>query len=904
MTTPSAAARSERAENNGFVSRAGFEPFEVSGAEQSIVQRFSEVARRRSGATAVVSGHTAVTYEALLTRASSIGTALRDQLGTCPGPVILRLPAGAVAIEALLGVLFSGRSYLFLPPDTGLDAMGDMIAAVVPAALIVDGEAPTSGVEATDHARTPTTIALAGLTRGGGPVVGLAADTQPGDLACLFATSGTTGTPKIVGLSHRAVLFDIGRQTNDLYLGPDDRIDLLCHPSFSASLASIFTALLTGAELHVLDVRDRLATLGTWLTQSGITISTMTVSTLRALCATLPPGDAPPRLRLISVGGEPMLAKDVAAFCAAFPSSCVLQNAMASTETRTYAQYFVPRAAPRGGSVPIGWPVFAKDVVVLGPNRVPVVAGQPGEIAVRSRYLAQGYVNSPSLTAERFLPQPDGSVLFLTGDRGSFRQDGCLMFHGRVDSLVKIRGYRVEPGAVEEALVRDSRVRQAAVVVREPSGREPHLVAYVVLEAQTPATAEQLLDTLASRLPAYAVPSALVFVESLPVTPNGKTDYRALGDRNDEEETPASSGSASAGTAASLLQIWSDVLGHSDFGTEDSFFERGGDSLNAIRVQLRVHQRFGVDLPLEVLVRYPSVNRLTEWLTDHRESDPDAAALVLLHPGGTGLPLFCVPGIGGEVTGCRPLAERLGSDRPVYGLRTTAGAAFRGQDVSVESLAAAHLRAIDTVIARDTPALICGHSFGAIVAFEMAHQLKAAGRPLGLLSIIDMPLSAGHRQWWRRGRDVLVNLPVWLRYDVLETDWITLAVRGMGKSALMWRQLRAAARHERATTEPDLRAYFGRQDVPIEMKERLTARLDALERYRLRPLPGTVVLFRARAQALFGRNDRRLGWDGLATAVDVCDVPGHHDSCANEPHVARLAELLSARLAAVRSSGP
>ncbi len=903
MTVASVPFRSHRADDNGFTPRPCFEPFEVSAAEQSIVQRFEDVALRRGDATAVVDGEHAITYRALLTRASGIGAALQDRFGTRPGPVALRLSSGVAAIEALFGVLLSGRSYIFLPPDTGSSARDAIIAAVSPVAVISDVSEPTTETTLTEAAdpAAPPGVLLDELNRDRGSFTPAGVHKQPGDLACLFATSGTTGIPKIVGLSHRAVLFDTGRQINDLFLGPDDRIDLLCHPSFSASLASIFTALLTGAELHVLNVRDHLGALGGWLTQSGITMSTMTVSTLRTLCATMPTGGAPPRLRLISVGGEPLLAKDVEAFFAAFPPPCVLQNAMASTETRTCAQYFVPRAMPDHGSIPIGWPAYGKEIVVLDADRAPVAAGQPGEIAVRSRYLAEGYINSAALTAERFVPQPDGSVLFLTGDRGSFRDDGCLTFHGRIDALVKIRGYRVEPGAVEDALTRDSRVRQAAVIVRESDAGEPHLVAYVVLGARTAATADQLLKAVADRLPAFAVPSALVLLGALPVTQNGKVDYRALRHRSAENVLPPSA-FPEVDAAAAMRRIWSEALGHSDCGPDDSFFECGGDSLSAIRVQIQVHRQFGVDLPLETLVQYRSMRGLAEWLSRHPLSDSDAATLVLLSPGGAQVPLFCVPTIGGEPSGCRPLAHRLGGDRPVYGLGTTAAAARAGWDVSIEAMAAAHVRAIDRVISRDTPVLLCGHSFGAIIAFEMAHQLIAAGRPLGLLAIIDMPLD-GRGPWWTWVPDVLGNVPAWLRYDAIQTDMATLVARGVGKAALLVRRRLARFRRESGAPTPvDLRAYFGSQRVPIEMQERLIARLQALRRYRLRPLPAPVVLFRARAQALLGRNDRYLGWEAFATAVDVCDVPGHHESCVGEPNVARMAELLAAHLAAVQRS--
>ncbi len=312
-----------------------------------------------------------------------------------------------------------------------------------------------------------------------------------------------------------------------------------------------------------------------------------------------------------------------------------------------------------------------------------------------------------------------------------------------------------------------------------------------------------------------------------------------------------------------------------------------------------IHRRFKVDLPLEVLVRYPSVNTLAEWLTNGRESDHDGAALVLLNQGNNEIPLFCVPGIGGEPSGFGPLAARLG-ERPVYGLRTPNE--LHGLDLSIEALAAECLRAIDAVTTPGTPALLCGHSFGAIVAFEMAHQLKAAGRPLGLLAIIDMPLKAGHRRGWYLVRDVLANLPAWVRYDLFETDWKTFAVRCRGKLAVLWRKMCATTHRERASSEPDFPSYFGKRKVPIEMKERLTARLDALRRYRLRPFAGKIILFRARAQALFGRSDRHLGWERFAAAVDVCDVQGHHDSCVAEPYVSRMAELLSARLGPVKSS--
>lgn len=196
--------------------------------------------------------------------------------------------------------------------------------------------------------------------------------------------------------------------------------------------------------MHCYDPQHNITALPAWLADHRITVSTMTVSMLRHLCLLGPRAHTLSALRLLSVGGEAIHSADVEAFRSVFPTSCVLQNAMASTETRTYAQYFVPPTGPVESPVPIGLPVAGKEVLLLDENGNPVPPGCEGEIAVRSRYLANGYANDAQRTAIKFQPQEDGLVLYRTEDRGRFRPDGCLVFLGRTDSQAKIRGHRVE----------------------------------------------------------------------------------------------------------------------------------------------------------------------------------------------------------------------------------------------------------------------------------------------------------------------------------------------------------------------------------------------------------------------------------------------------------------------------
>lgn len=885
-----AAFRSRHADDNGFAPRSGFETFRESDAEQSIVERLTAIAARRGSATALVDGETRLSYCDLVNRATAVGSALACHLDDRPGVVAVQASTTRATIEALLGVLFAGRAYVCLPPSAPDHLLRDITESAVAAVTDANG--------ALSIAPHISRLCLDELRRS--RVRESSVRTRPTDLACVFATSGTTGTAKLVGLSHRAVVFDVGRQINDLFLGPDDRIDLLSHGSFSASLSSIFSALLSGAELHIGPV-GRVRSLGDWLSDSRITVSTMTVSAFRTLCVSLPRPEVVRDLRLVSLGGETLYDKDVCAFDAAFPASCMLQNAMASTETRTYAQYFVPRGVEFAGPIPIGWPVHQKQVIVVDPDGQTVSEGEEGEMLVVSRFLADGYVNDEQLTAARFDRQPDGASLFRTRDRGRVGPDGCLTFLGRSDTLVKIRGYRVEPEAIERALLADERVRGAAVVRRSASSGEDSLVAFVVSD-RARVTEHDIRDPLCDRLPAYAVPSAIHIVTELPLNSNGKVDYQRLAERLTALPPPLIGQLSSSERLAALQASWADALERDSAGPDDDFFALGGDSLQALRLELAVYQRLGRELPLSALVLNPTPRRAAVWLAAMMNSSAENSALVMLHRGGAGPPLFCVPGVGGEPLGYSDLAAQVGHDRPVYGFRATISREPPGSDLKIERIARDYIDDLDAVITPDQPVHLCGHSFGGVVALEMAHQLHARGRRLGLFAIIDTPLGAGRPGLIGTIRDTLANLPNWLWYDALQSSRSELVARIIGKSAEAWRRVRSLVTRTPRDAYPDLRAYFGTRHVPKEVVARVRARLDANRRYVRRPLPGTVVLFRSRAQALMGRSDRCLGWDALAAGVEVFDVPGHHDSCTKPPHVGHLAAKLAKRLRVADSS--
>src|SRR5271170_6301596 len=416
--------RSSHADGNNFGPRHGHSPFFLAQAESTLALRFVEVARAHSTKTALMlADERRVSYSELLDRSLRIATGL---LAAIPRPhcaVGILIDSPADGVEAILGALLAGFSYLPIDASLKQPHLYRVFEAAQPAALIANASLsnrqPDFNVPRLNLAELRLN-APAGSVAAAGPE-------QP---AALFATSGTTGNPKIVALSHRAILFDIGRQTNDLYLGPDDRFDLLFSLGFSASLAPLFGVLLNGADFHPLDLRSRPARLLDWIEAREITVSSMTTSTFRMAVATA--GEAEgrcPRLRLLSLGGESVFGCDVAAFRARFSCNCVLQNAAASTETRTYAQYFVAGAtASVSDPAPIGWPVWGKEVRLLGSSGETIGGAGEGEVAVVSRYLADGYVNHEAQTQQRFHREPDGRTLFRTGDRARRSEDGCLTF--------------------------------------------------------------------------------------------------------------------------------------------------------------------------------------------------------------------------------------------------------------------------------------------------------------------------------------------------------------------------------------------------------------------------------------------------------------------------------------------
>nr|CAJ18237.2 non-ribosomal peptide synthetase B [Actinoplanes friuliensis] len=548
---------------------------------------FAEQVARTPDAVAVRQAGTALTYAELDERANRFA---RYLIGRGAGPerlVGVHLPRSADLMVVLLGVLKAGAGYL--PIDASYPP--DRIAAVLDDArpvLLVDD--------------TAVLAASAGLP--GTPVTDAERRTPllPQHPAYVIYTSGSTGRPKGVLIDHRA-LGEFLTTCRDRY--PQAAGTALLHSSisFDLTVTVLFTPLVAGGCVDVAD-----------LPNDGRPPA-FVKATPSHLALLEGPGDNASPTGALVLGGEQLLGEALAPWRARHPQAAVFNDYGPTETTVNCADYLLePGDDTPAGAVPIGRPLPGNRLYVLDPALQPVPAGATGELYIGGTGLARGYVNRPGLTGQRFVADPyagPGARMYRSGDLARLRADGNLEYLGRIDDQVKIRGYRVEPGEIEAVLASADQVARCAVVVREDRPGDQRLVAYVVAADGT-VDPSALTAHLAARLPAYMVPSAIVGLDELPWTANGKVDRRAL--PVPPQQAPVAGRAPASPRQEILAGLFAETLGVPRVGADDDFFALGGHSLLATRLVSRVRSVFGAELTIGQVFRSPTVAGLAAGL--------------------------------------------------------------------------------------------------------------------------------------------------------------------------------------------------------------------------------------------------------------------------------------------------
>jgi acyl-coenzyme A synthetase/AMP-(fatty) acid ligase/acyl carrier protein len=455
---------------------------------------------------------------------------------------------------------------------------------------------------------------------------------SPDSAARIIYTSGSTGRPKGVTLSHRRILHEVMTNINGCRVGFNDRLSLLTTPSTSQGTVVTYTALLSGAALYLFDLRKQgFGSLAAWLTKEEITVYTSVRAVFRRFASALPGSQNLPHLRLIALGGDQVRKGDVELYKKRFSDNCILKIFLSSTESGNICQYAIDKQTEITSEiVPVGYPSDGVEILLLDEKGQKVGLNEIGEIAVRSRYLSLGYWRSPELTAAKFRSDPDDveKRIYLTGDLGRRLLDGCLEYLGRKDFRVKVRGYGVETGEIESALLKNDSVREAVVVAADGPDSDARLVAYVVPVKRPAPGTNELRGFLRDKLPEYMVPADIVVLDELPLTPMGKIDRQSL--PPPDLSQPDSVGKLVAPqnpTEVQIAKIWCDVLRVEQVGIHDDFFDLGGNSLTAIEVISRVREFFNVDLLFAVMLAKPTVAGMAAMVLQHQAGEVGDAEL-------------------------------------------------------------------------------------------------------------------------------------------------------------------------------------------------------------------------------------------------------------------------------------
>lgn len=838
---------------------------------------------RAPDAVAAVFEDQQITYRQLNARADLLACHLRS-LGVGRNALVgICVERSIEMLAALLGILKAGGAYVPLDPAYPSDRLAFMLEDSRPSVLVTQ----TSLQLRLPRHRAQIVCLDAPLPENTDNEARPADASQPGDLAYVLYTSGSSGRPKGVRIPRRALVNFLRSMQREPGLEPSDTLLAVTTLSFDIAGLELFLPLITGARVVIASREVALdgVRLSVLLNRSGATVMQATPATWRLLLAARWTGD--PELKILC-GGEAW-STDLAD--ALLPRCKSLWNMYGPTETTIWSSVARVEA---GKPIVIGPPIANTTFQILAPFPEPAPAGVPGELYIGGDGVADGYLNRPDLTNERFVRDPfsskPGARLYRTGDAVHRLPDGRIEFLHRIDEQVKIRGFRIELGEVESALRQHPGINQCVALAREDAHGDKFLVAWFVpADSQVVRENSELRHFLKQKLPDYMVPAAFVALDKLPLTANGKIDRKALPvPRLSPAQRSAVSHIAPPRTPveSQLLTIWEKVLGTGITSVWDNFFDLGGHSLLALQMFAQIENAFKIKLPLATLYEAPTIQDLARILNGEVASSR-WSPLVAIQASGSRPPFFCFHGDGGNVLIYRKLAQYLGSDQPFYGLQS------QGLDGSspllrtVEEMAERYVREIRGVQPRG-PYLLGGYCLGGTIAYEVAQQLHTAGEETALLALFDTV------NWHK------VPLNVWNKSFLLFQRLIFHAAAFLEADSRGKRQLLAGKFYDLRKRIP---VWSGKLLGKVSRRSMAGAMVlanvwEANERasdlYVPRPYPGFVTDFRPSRQYR-ALDEPELKWERLAKGGQrVVLIRGYPAVMLLEPYVRELAVMLKA----------
>lgn len=848
-------------------------------------------------APALVFGDVTLSYADLDRRSAALAGRLAELGAGSETIVAVALDRSLELSIALVAILRAGAAYLPLDPDHPPERLARILDRAAPVAVLTSPDladrlppfgrslnipdSRASGKqsggrfsvrEAAAAVSEAEPRSLRCLLTTEWPAEGSVPNTPPtpSNMAYVIYTSGSTGEPKGVVIEHRAIVNRLLWMRDHYGFTPQDRILQKTPATFDVSVWEFFLPHISGATLVMAPPgahRDPTVLAGE-IRRHRITTAHFVPSMLSAFLAA--PASQGIRMARVFCSGEELTAELRDRFHARVTAE--LHNLYGPTEAAVDVSYWP--ATPEDGSnpLPIGWPVWNTRLAVLDDRNRPVPPGLQGNLYLGGVQLARGYLGRDDLTAERFVTMPDGQRLYATGDLARLRHDGAVVYLGRSDHQVKIRGLRIELGEIEAGILGSGLAREAVVLAREDRGTT-RLVAYVV--PQDGWSEQAAAAHLAARLPAYMVPQAWITLEALPVTSNGKLDRKAL-------PAPhfAQAGRAAETPAETLLaRLYAEILALPEPPVaEADFFALGGDSLSAVRLSLRIEEDTGRDPGLGAIFEHPVLEALARVIEGEATTGGLAPLLLLAEGDPAQPPLFLIHPAGGLGWGYRRLALALAPGRRVWAVQHPGLDPDHPLPESLSALAGDYARRIAELVP-DGPVHLAGWSVGGVIAQEMAAALADMGCRPGLIAALDSyPADV-----WRAEPDP----------DPVSALRALLAIAGHDPEA-----------HTHLDTREKVLGFLKAGDTPLgALPERVldgvvrvvTDTSGLVRRHFHRSHPGTLTHVRAGK----GHGDRHLTaelWQPHGK-VEALEVPFLHPQMISSEAVALIAPMLAGRMA-------
>jgi len=840
-----------------------------------------------------------LTYNELNSRANKLAHYLRH-LGIGPDNIIgVCMERSFEMVIGILGVLKAGGAYLPLDPSYPKDRIS-YILEDSGAKLVLTHE-KTAGVIQKDGCQ------LISLDLNWSDIsVASEADpekiTRSENLAYIIYTSGSTGKPKGVMITHSNLcqFIRIASETLDIY--QKDKYLQTASIAYALSVRQLMIPLSCGSTLVLATAdatRDPLA-LFDLIKRQNVTLMDMVPSFFHACIHRL--SDLPEversflfdnQLRRIVTVGEPLYWDIPNDWINKFMHSARIVNIFGQTETTgMVAAYPIQEGLPGlTGIVPIGKSILDTRLYILNSDLELVANGETGELCVSNPCIARGYLHQPELTKEKFIPNPfsDGfsDCLYRTGDLACVDKDGNIQFLGRGDHQVKIRGQRLELSEIEVALRQHSSIKECVVSVRGETPDDKFLVAYIVPFNDQNLSSMDLRTFLKQRLPDYMVPSMFLFLDVLPMTPNGKIDRLSLPDPRDVAIT--SSGKFYIDPRNDIERrvstVWQELLNIESIGIHDDFFDLGGHSFLAVRLFSRIEQDLGVRLPLTVFFHATTIAQISALVEDRRQAERNWSPVVSVRTTGSNPPFFGVHGLEGGVLFWRDMFEYLPDNQPFYAIQAQGVDGLLPALTSIEEMSRLYIDEIRKIQPHG-PYHLGGYSMGGVIAYEMGQQLIRNGEKVNSLVMFDtlnpkqeMALAVEASAMSQDVGSICISLKKlsWRIYDHVHR---LLQLKNLKKQmAYISQDINYHIKRKFVYSWVSVLMIFGRRLPDTLLLSYLKfVHSQAVHKYVPSPYPGKVILFRASQSVSLNEDDSVLSWKSLTNGnIDIFHFEATHN---------------------------